>query len=207
MSARVRRPLAPDVIRPYLIEIPTPPAILDLEETFGRPGPFELEVGFGKGRFLLEAATQWPETCFFGIEIRHVLRDFCADRIARRELTNVKVMQGDARQLLAHALVNGTLNAIHFYFPDPWWKKRHMKRRIWTESLFRDFVRVIRPGGHLHLASDVASVYERLVPLATSLPELTEAPEAVVPELCTTNFEDKAIGSGRMVQRTAFVRA
>ena len=148
---------------------------------------------------------RWGES-ILGVEIRDALRDYVASRLARRRLVNARVMQADARRFMRYALEDASLQALHFYFPDPWWKKRHRKRRIWTEELFRDFERVLRPGGLLHLASDVEAVWESLVALADRQPGLVRAEDAVLPPLCTTNFEDKALRDGRVVGRTAYRR-
>ena len=206
MSFRLPKNLPAERIRPFITKMPDPPAPLDLSAVFGRPGPFEVEIGFGKGRFLINAATEWPQTCFLGVEVRDVLRDYVALRLARDELLNARVMQADARQFMHHAIGDGTLQAVHFYFPDPWWKKRHHKRRIWTQDLFRDYERVLEPGGLLHLASDVEEVWETLTALAEQCPNLVRAEDSVLPPLCTTNFEDKALRDGRDVGRTAYRR-
>ncbi len=207
MSARVPRDMPAEVLAPYIVELPDPPRPLDLPGLFRQQGPLELEIGFGKGRFLVTAAELEPHKNLLGIEVRHVLRDFVASRLARRALTNARVMQGDAVTFMAHMVGDGCLDAIHFYFPDPWWKKRHHKRRIWTAPLFADLERALRPGGVLHLASDVPMVFEELCAQAEARPGLTRDDDATLAPPCTTNFEDKAARDARTVGRTAFLRA
>lgn len=206
MSARVPRDIPVDVIRSYVVEAPDPPRALDLAGLFDPPGPVEVEIGFGKGRFLVTAAELQPDIRFLGVEIRHVLRDFVAARLAKRSLTNARVMQADARVFLREIVPNASLQAIHFYFPDPWWKKRHHKRRIWNSELFAEFERALAPNGVLHLASDVAMVFDEMCACARERPGLREDRSAELEPPCTTNFEDKAGAEGRVVGRTAFVR-
>jgi len=207
MSARVKRDLPRSVIDAHIAVLPDPPAPMDFDELFGGPGPVEVEVGFGKGRFLITSAEAQPETRFIGVEVRDILKEYVANRLAKRSLANAKVMGADARLFMRHAVTDGALDAIHFYFPDPWWKKRHHRRRIWQSPLFADFERALRPGGALHIASDVAMVYDEMRALASAQPLLTEDPSIDRAPPCTTNFEDKASRDGRPVGRTAFVKA
>ena len=189
-----------------MMRLPESPEPIDFDATFESEGPVEVEIGFGKGRFIVTSAEAHPGTRFLGVEIRDLLAEYVATRLAKRELKNAKVMGADARLLMNKAVADGALDAIHFYFPDPWWKKRHKKRRIWTSPLFEDFERTLRPGGVLHIASDVAMVYEEMRSLAAAQPLLVEDPSADRAPLCTTNFEDKAAVVGRPVGRTAFVK-
>lgn len=206
MSARVPRDIPIEVIKEYVVEAPDPPRRLEPGSLFDSPGPVEVEIGFGKGRFLVTAAELQPKTRFLGIEIRHVLRDFVAARLAKRSLRNARVMQADARSFMREVVPDASLAAIHFYFPDPWWKKRHYKRRIWTTELFADFERTLTPGGVLHLASDVSMVFDEMRARADERTGLREDRSADIQPPCTTNFEDKASEEGRAVGRTAFVR-
>src|SRR5947207_14630946 len=99
---------------------------------FGNDRPIEMEVGFGKGLFLITAGQHHPETNFLGIEIERKYQLFTATRLAKRQLSNIKVVCGDARVFLRDAVPTAALQALHVYFPDPWWKNRHKKRRVFT---------------------------------------------------------------------------
>ncbi|MEX0613133.1 MAG: methyltransferase domain-containing protein, partial [Pirellulales bacterium] len=108
-------------------ELPKP---WDAAVLFGRVAPLEVEVGSGKGLFLQTAAAAMPERNFLGIEIAPKYARFAAARLARQALTNAVVIHGDAQRLFAELLPEDSLSAVHVYFPDPWWKKRHHKRRV-----------------------------------------------------------------------------
>ena len=114
MSARVKRDLPRSVIDAHIAVLPDPPAPMDFDELFGGPGPVEVEVGFGKGRFLITSAEAQPETRFIGVEVRDILKEYVANRLAKRSLANAKVMGADARLFMRHAVTDGALDAIHF---------------------------------------------------------------------------------------------
>lgn len=204
MTARVRKKPLHDAYLEYVVTLPDPLSRFHPEEYFPDPGPVELEIGFGKGRYILTAAATHPDVHYLGIEIRHSLRDFVATRLAKRDLRNARVMQGDAGVFLGEVVPPDSFQAVHLLFPDPWWKKRHYKRRVWTPDLFEHIERTLEPGGHLHVASDVPHVYEAIVSLAASRPGLREEGAEAARILCTTNFEDKAMRDGRPVQRKVF---
>jgi tRNA (guanine-N7-)-methyltransferase len=98
----------------------------------------EIEVGCGKGLFLTAAATAEPETHFLGVEILAKYARFSAARLARAKLDNAIVVHGDAQRLLRERLGTGAAQAVHVYFPDPWWKARHKKRRVMNEAFLHD---------------------------------------------------------------------
>lgn len=122
---------------------------------------WEIEVGSGKGLFLTTAAPQAPERMFFGIEIAGKYARFIAWRLARKSIANARIMHGNAEIFFRDFLPSGEITAVHIYFPDPWWKKRHHKRRIMNESFLQDAARVLRHGGRLHFWTDVQEYYER----------------------------------------------
>jgi tRNA (guanine-N7-)-methyltransferase len=143
-------------------ELPRPWESVSL---FGRPAPLEVEVGTGKGLFLQSAAMAVPEHNFLGIEISHKYARFAASRLARQGLTNAIVVNGDAHRLFAELLPNDSLAAVHVYFPDPWWKKRHHKRRVMNERFVRDLSRTLAPDGMLHFWTDVRDYFDATLAL------------------------------------------
>jgi tRNA (guanine-N7-)-methyltransferase len=138
-------------------ELPRPwnPAAL-----FGRIAPLEVEVGSGKGLFLRSAGAAEPAVDFLGIEVVRKYAEFAAAALAKAGLKNALVVAADAMRIFRELIPDGALNAVHVYFPDPWWKKRHRKRRIICESFVRDVERTLAPGGSLHFWTDVQEYYQ-----------------------------------------------
>ena len=126
---------------------------------FGRNAPLEVEVGTGKGMFLRKAAAGTPEVDFLGIEIALKYAKYAAAGLVKAGLTNAAVIHGDALRFFAEWLPDQSVHAVHVYFPDPWWKKRHRKRRVMREGFVRDVSRVLVPGGRLHFWTDVGEYF------------------------------------------------
>jgi len=143
---------------------------LDAVGVFGRSAPLEIEVGSGKGLFLSAAAAADPEANYLGIEIMNKYARFIAARLANRELSNARIIHGDAQhffrawddaQGVHHEwLADDSVRAVHVYFPDPWWKARHKKRRVMNDSFVQSVERVLVPGGRLHFWTDVEEYFE-----------------------------------------------
>jgi len=131
----------------------------DAAALFGRCAPLEVEVGTGKGLFLRNAAAARPDVDFLGVEVSQKYARFAAAALAKRQLSNAMVIVGDALRLFGELLPDDSLEAVHVYFPDPWWKKRHKKRRVMRESFLRDVARTLRPGGVFHFWTDVEEYF------------------------------------------------
>jgi tRNA (guanine-N7-)-methyltransferase len=129
----------------------------------------ELEVGSGKGLFLSRAAEALPQHNFIGIELARKYAAYCAARLARRHLTNAAVIHGDASRFVRHWLAANSLAAVHIYFPDPWWKKRHRKRRLMNETFLVDLERIVQPGGAVHFWTDVEDYFRQTLELFARL--------------------------------------
>jgi tRNA (guanine-N7-)-methyltransferase len=121
---------------------------------FPRPGGLEIEIGCGKGRFLIRSAMVRPDTDFLGIERAGRFFRVALDRANRRRLPNVKLVRADALFLFHQALPPGCARAVHVLFPDPWPKKRHHKRRLFGPRFLEGAGRVLLPGGVLNVATD-----------------------------------------------------
>ncbi len=127
---------------------------LDLADVFGREAPVVLEIGFGMGKSLVEMAHAAPHLNFIGIEVHRPGVGACLAEAGELGLTNLRVMEHDAVEVLKHMIPDQGLHRLQLYFPDPWHKKRHHKRRI-VQPEFVDTVRTkLHVGGFLHMATD-----------------------------------------------------
>ena len=203
--------LPPEELAPYLLELPEPPAPFDWPAVFGADRPVEIEIGFGKGLFLLTAAQARPDVSFVGVEIVRKYQLFTATRLAKRGLGNVRVACGDGRLFLRDRVAAASLQALHLYFPDPWWKKRHHKRRLFTAEFAAECGRVLRPGGRLHFVSDVEEYFQTGVGLLAAQPALRAAPTPTPGDPkhdldYLTNFERKFRKEGRPIWRVCYER-
>lgn len=145
-------------------ELPQP---WNQSELFGREAPLEVEVGSGKGLFLQGAAAAAPDHNFLGIEIAQKYARHCAARVAKRELANAVMISGNAERVFRELLPDNSLAAVHVYFPDPWWKKRHHKRRVMNPEFVKDVTRTLMPGGRLHFWTDVEDYFSATLALLT----------------------------------------
>jgi tRNA (guanine-N7-)-methyltransferase len=137
-------------------ELPRP---WDSAALFGADRPLEVEVGSGKGLFLQSAAIEVPDHNFLGIEVARKYAHHTAARLAKRELNNALIVHGDAQRVFRELLPDSSLVAVHVYFPDPWWKKRHRKRRIMNAGFLKGVARTLKPAGRFHFWTDVEEYY------------------------------------------------
>src|SRR5262245_3072643 len=138
---------------------------LDWREVFGADGPIEIEIGIGKGRFLLAAAAARPEVLHLGIEWANRYLVIAEERAARRGLENVRFVRVDAKELLERSVPPSSVTAYYVFYPDPWPKKRHHKRRLIQAASVEHFVRTLVPDGRLHVATDHAEYWSQIEPL------------------------------------------
>jgi tRNA (guanine-N7-)-methyltransferase len=122
---------------------------------FASAGALEVEIGAGKGEFIVEQAARFPERNFLGVELSGVIARMLAVRCGRAELGNVRVVKMDARTLVNLMLPDASVAAFHIYFPDPWPKERHRKHRMFTGRIVASLKRTLAPGGSLYIATDV----------------------------------------------------
>src|SRR5262245_9466114 len=135
--------------------------------------PLEVEVGSGKGLFLTAAARNEPQHNFLGIEIARKYTRFAAAQLSRQQVTNAIVVCGDALVLFRQWFPDASLAAVHVYFPDPWWKKRHKKRRVMNEAFLRDVERTLVPGSRLHFWTDVEEYFQTTIALIAATTNLS----------------------------------
>ncbi len=210
MRRSVRLPL--EDLAPWLLPAPAPGVgPLDWPAVFGNDHPVEIEVGFGKGLFLLNAAAACPGVNFLGLEILRKYQLFTATRLAKRGLKNVRVACADARSFLEASVTSASVQALHAYFPDPWWKKRHQKRRLFNPAFVAQCARVLRPGGILHVATDVEDYSHHIASLVAAQPNLRPSAPPTAPAAThdldyLTNFERKFRKEGRPIHRLSYAR-
>lgn len=180
-------------------------------ELFATDAPLEIEVGSGKGLFLQNAATTSPEHNFLGIEVAQKYARFTAARLAKRGLRNAVVVHGDGLRLMKETIPDNSLAAVHVYFPDPWWKKRHHKRRVLTEPFLADVYRTLASEGRLHFWTDVKDYFDATLKLIAAYTEFV-GPLAV-PEKppehnldFRTHFERRTRLNNEPVYRAEFIK-
>ncbi|MDZ4658749.1 MAG: tRNA (guanosine(46)-N7)-methyltransferase TrmB [Bythopirellula sp.] len=191
-----------------LEELPLP---WNPSKLFGREAPLEVEVGSGKGLFLQSAASAFPEHNFLGIEVAHKYARFTAARLAKRGLDNAMAVQGDGLRLFRDMIPDNSLAAVHVYFPDPWWKKRHHKRRVLNEAFVADVYRTLNPEGRLHFWTDVKEYFDATLELIAAMGKLTgplavpeKAPEHALD--FRTHFERRTRLKEEPVYRSEFIK-
>ena len=190
---------------------PEPPNRLDWVEIYGNGNPVEIEVGFGKGLFLVTSATANPDTNYFGVEIVRKYQLYATDRLARQNLTNARTCCADAARVMRDHVVPGSVAAVHVYFPDPWWKARHKKRTLFTPDFAGLVVNVLAPGGVLHFATDVPDYADMVAEVLAAVPELVPLPPPTEqpPEHdmdYLTNFERRFRKLGKPIRRSRHLR-
>jgi tRNA (guanine-N7-)-methyltransferase len=210
MPRRALRKLDPTLdLSGHLLDWEGLPAPWDATALFGRAAPLEVEVGSGKGLFLLNAAVAQPETDFLGIEIAGKYARHIAGRLAKAALPNARILAGDALRLFRERLADRSLAAVHVYFPDPWWKARHKKRRVMNADFLADVARVLLPGGSLHFWTDVEEYFHTTLELIAGQPGLTgplsvQEREAAHDLDYRTHFERRMRRTGQPVYRSEF---
>ena len=195
-----------------VVEPPAEGEIIDPMSWFDTPGLFELEIGCGKGGFLLSRATTNPHIRMLGIEWANKYFRSCADRMARRGVANVRVMRADAKEFVMRHLPPACVTVLHLYHPDPWPKKRHHKRRLVQQPFVDAAVRALVHGGQWLVQSDHAEYFEQIQGLLSAHADLTEIPweQSAAPagdDWAGTNYEIKYAREGRTIHRAAFARA
>jgi tRNA (guanine-N7-)-methyltransferase len=215
-----------EALAPVMLEMPgpaaraglatVPPDLLPQQpihwpQLFGNDNPVEVEVGFGKGLFLVNASHSRPQTNFLGVEIERKYALFTATRLIKRGLTNVKVACCDAHWFFSRHVADASLKAVHVFFPDPWWKNRHRERRLFTAAFAAQCHRAVATGGFLHLVTDVESYFAGCVEILAQCGsfELLPPPEPHQPAHdmdYLTNFERKYRQEGRAIYRGLWIR-
>lgn len=186
-------------------------SLLDLDETFARNAPTTLEIGFGNGDSLAQMAKAAPERNFFGIEVHRPGVGHLLHLVEEYELSNVRVMHHDAVEIINKMIPDGSLDRIQIYFPDPWHKKRHNKRRIVQPEFVALLATKLQLGGVLHLATDWEHYAKQMLNVMTAAPNYkNQAPEGGYAERPDfrplTKFENRGLKLGHGVWDLLFER-
>lgn len=180
---------------------------VDFTALFGRTAPVEMEIGVGKGRFLLNAAAADRGHDFFGLEIEPAYAAIVRLRAEGAGLTNIRCERLDGKAFVLRRLAPESLVAMHVYFPDPWPKKRHHKRRLVDPEWAAAAARSLAPGGLLRIASDHAEYFAVMDEVLSHEPLLVKlSPEEAGEWATGTNYELKFQKSGRPIRKAAFRR-
>lgn len=185
---------------------------LDTAGWFGRAAPIVLEIGSGMGESTASMALDAPQLDHLAVEVYQPGLAQLLLRIEQEQITNLRLLRGDAYQLLCDHISAGSLHAVRIYFPDPWPKRRHHKRRLVSPTFVALVASRLAPGGLLHLATDWEPYAEQMLLACTTEPALRNA--AAVHSFATrpiwrpvTKFEQRAREEGRPVRDLLFTRA
>ena len=186
---------------------------LDFDQAFGRHAPTILEIGFGMGDATAQIAAARPQDDFIGIEVHTPGVGALLQRIQERGLTNLRLLQHDAVEVLRDMIAPGSLAGIHVYFPDPWHKKKHNKRRLIQAPFVQDLSSRLAPGGYLHCATDWQPYAEQMLEVLGAEPTLENTAKSTADGYAPrpdwrplTKFENRGIKLGHGVWDLVFTK-
>ena len=185
---------------------------LDWDDQFGASGRRIVEIGFGMGDSLIQMAQADPGAQFIGIEVHRPGVGRLLSRVLTEKIQNVRVYAEDAVDVFAQSLALESLDAIHIFFPDPWHKKRHHKRRLIQPGWVREITQRLKAGGYLHLATDWEPYAEHMFDVLDDVPSLKNAsgaPRTAVPRpdyRPLTKFEARGERLGHRVQDLVYLK-
>ncbi|MCE9632967.1 MAG: tRNA (guanosine(46)-N7)-methyltransferase TrmB [Methylophilales bacterium] len=189
--------------------IPYKPELLDLMQVFGRHAPKILEIGFGMGSATAQIAAAMPHQDYLGVEVHTPGVGALMRLLDAGQLNNVRIIQHDAVEVLSYMIAENSLDGVHIFFPDPWPKKRHHKRRLIQASLLKLLVSRLKVGGYVHLATDWQEYAEWMLEVLSAEDKLQNTVEsyAVKPDYRPeTKFERRGLELGHGVWDIVFKR-
>ena len=202
-QARALTELGPRFLLPYRADA------VDLDALFGRSGPKILEIGFGMGEATAQIAAENPHIDFLGIEVYTPGVGALLKRIRELNLGNVRIVQHDALAVIQHMLQEASLDGAHIFFPDPWPKKRHHKRRLIQPAFVKLLTSRLKPGGYVHLATDWEDYARQMLAMLSAEPGLENTAEGFAPRppyRPLTKFEQRGLRLGHGVWDLLFRR-
>lgn len=198
--------VSPDDVVVHQDALPLP---VDLSRLFGHPGTSraaELEIGCGKGRFLVAAAGRWPERDFLAVEYSRKMVRKVRDKVVREGLANVRLLHGEAKRFIGELAPDAAFTRIHVYFPDPWPKRRHAKHRFFAGSVPRDLARVLVPGGELFFSTDHEPYFREVVARLRGVADLVGVLPDAFDDLPASGFDAIFGARGVPIFRAAWQR-
>lgn len=202
-QGRAIETLGPRYILPYT------PSPIDLPQVFGRAAPKVLEIGFGMGEATAHIASVLPDHDFLCCEVHSPGVGALLMRVAEKNLTNVRIVQHDAVEVVDHMLAPDSLDGVHIFFPDPWHKLRHHKRRIVQPPFVARLVSRLRPGGYIHCATDWENYAQQMQEVLGAEPQLRNAAGGYAPKphyRPLTKFENRGLKLGHGVWDLVFTK-
>ncbi|NYT59029.1 tRNA (guanosine(46)-N7)-methyltransferase TrmB [Alcaligenaceae bacterium] len=184
-------------------------APLNLDQAFGRSAPTVLEIGFGMGETTLKIAQARPDDNFLGVEVFNAGVGALLKRIDETGQPNIRIIQHDAVEVARDMIAPDTLAGVHIYFPDPWPKKRHHKRRLVQPSFIALLASRIKPGGYIHCATDWENYAEQMLEVLGQEPLLANTADGYAPRpdfRPQTKFETRGLRLGHGVWDLIFTR-
>lgn len=205
---QTRNKLIPE---PIIVTTDTLKKPIDWAELFGNTNPVEMEIGSGKGTFITEQAKARKDTNFFGIEWANWYLRYTCDRLRRNDCTNARGIRAEASFFIDEFVPDASLSVLHIYFPDPWPKARHNKRRLIQETFMPKVLRILKPGGRLQVVTDHADYWAQIEPTVRNVKEFevidyNRPGSAKDGEFVGTNFERKYAREGRPFYAIAAIK-
>ncbi|MFZ1181591.1 MAG: tRNA (guanosine(46)-N7)-methyltransferase TrmB [Herbaspirillum sp.] len=202
-QARAIEALGPKFLLPYVKEV------LAIDAAFGRQAPTIFEIGFGMGETSAKIAAEMPEKNFIGVEVHMPGVGSLLKQIGAQNLTNMRLIQHDAVEVLTYMIAPGSLAGVHVFFPDPWHKARHNKRRLIQGPLVSLLASRIAPGGYLHCATDWKEYAAQMLEVLSAEPGLKNSADTYTPRpdyRPVTKFENRGLRLGHGVWDLVFLR-
>jgi tRNA (guanine-N7-)-methyltransferase len=189
--------------------VPYEPNLIDFDAVFGRHAPTMLEIGFGMGEATAHIAALMPEKNFLCCEVHEPGVGALLKRIGEQGLANIRIVQHDAVEVLDHMLPPESLAGVHIFFPDPWHKLRHNKRRLIQPPLVARLARRLKPGGYVHCATDWEPYAQQMLQVLSGEPLLENTAQDYAPRphyRPLTKFENRGLNLGHGVWDLVFRR-
>lgn len=177
---------------------------IDLNQSFGRDNAKIIEIGFGMGTATAQIAKDNPDNDYLGIEVHSPGVGSLLMLARDNQLTNLRIIQHDAVEVLTNMILYNSISGFHIFFPDPWPKKRHHKRRIIQPELVNQLCDKLKPGGYIHLATDWEEYADWMSQILTSNPRLVD--DSTNTNRPTTKFEQRGINLGHNIQDLRFLK-